>query len=463
MLRLDAHHGSRQCDGISRRDWLRVGALGVGALTLPGLLRFCQSAAASERRTARVRSVIMLFLSGGPSHLDMWDLKPDAPEEIRGTFRPAATRTTGIHICEHLPMTARVMDKCTIIRSMQHATGNHPAAQYWMMIGSPMTRVAPQVVTMSREDRPHPGAAAAQLLPPNPRMPAWVMVPEAISPVGPERPGQHAGFFGAACDPYRVNSDPNADTYSAGALSPDGDTSARLDARRALLREVSQHARFLDETAPAQTLDPYYTRAFDLVSSPQAQRAFDISQEPPRVRERYGRHVFGQSVLLARRLVEAGVRLVHVNWVRHDNGPGGQGYDSHRNHLAWSRDELLPPTDRAFGALVQDLAERGMLDETLVVMMGEFGRTPRFNVNGGRDHWPNCFSLMLAGGGIRGGQVVGASDRIGAQPTTNPVRPQDLTATIYDLLGIDPHTTIYDLQRRPLPLVEGEPLRTLYE
>jgi Protein of unknown function (DUF1501) len=459
MLRLDVRQGSRQCDGMTRRDWLRIGALGVGALTLPNLLRL----EASERRRARARSVIVLFLSGGPSHLDMWDLKPDAPEEIRGTFRPASTRTTGIQICEHMPRTAAVMDKCAIIRSMQHATGNHPAAQYWMMIGSPMTRVTPQVATMSREDRPHPGAAAAQLQPPNPRMPAWVMVPEAISPVGPERPGQHAGFLGAAFDPYRVNSDPNSDAYSAGALAPNKDTgAARLDLRRALLREVSQHARYLDQTAPAQTLDPYYTRAFDLVSSPEAQRAFDISLESPRVRERYGRHVFGQSVLLARRLVEAGVRLVHVNWVRHDNGPGLQGYDSHRDHLAWARDELLPPTDRAFGALIQDLADRNLLDETLVVVMGEFGRTPRFNANGGRDHWPNCFSLMLAGGGIRGGQVVGASDRIGAQPSTNPVRPQDLTATIYDLMGIDPHTTIYDLQRRPLALVEGEPLRGMY-
>jgi Protein of unknown function (DUF1501) len=462
MLRLDNRHGSRHCDGMTRRDWLRIGALGIGALSLPNLLRL-ENAAAGQRGRVRARSVILLFLSGGPSHLDMWDLKPDAPEEIRGTFCPVSTRTTGIQICEHLPRMAAMMDKCAIIRSMQHASGNHPAAQYWMMVGSPMTRLAPQVVTMSREDRPHPGAAAAQLLPANPRMPAWVMVPEAISPVGPERPGQHAGFLGAAYDPYRVNSDPNADFYSAGALAPGVDMSGlRLDMRRTLLREVSQHARHLDESTPAQTLDPYFTRAFDLVSSPEAQRAFDVSREPARVRERYGRHIFGQSVLLARRLVEAGVRLVHVNWVRHDNGPGLQGYDSHRDHLAWARDELLPPTDRAFGALIQDLAERGLLNETLVVVMGEFGRTPRFNADGGRDHWPNCFSMMLAGGGIRGGQVVGASDRIGAQPTTNPVRPQDLTATIYDLLGIDPDTTIYDLQRRPLALVEGEPLRGMY-
>lgn len=459
MLRLDVHHGSRNCDGLTRRDWLRVGALGIGGLTLPNLLRL----EASTPRRVRARSVIMLFLSGGPSHLDMWDLKPDAPEEIRGTFRPAATRMPGIRISEHLPTMAQVMDRCTIIRSMQHASGNHPAATYWMMIGSPMTRLAPQVVTMSREDRPHPGAVLTRELPPVQQMPGWVMVPEAISPVGPERPGQHAGFLGAAFDPYRVNSDPSSDHYSPGSLAPSGDTDrTRLDARRALLQQVSQHARHLDQTAPAQTLDPYYTRAFDLVSSQAAQRAFDISAEPASVRDRYGRHIFGQSTLLARRLVEAGVRLVHVNWVRHDNGPGGQGYDSHRDHLDWARTELLPPTDRAVGALIADLAERNLLDQTLVVVMGEFGRTPRFNVNGGRDHWPNCFSVMLAGGGIRGGYVHGASDRIGAYPTTPPVSPMDLMATLYDLVGIDPHLTIHDLQRRPLALVEGSPVRALY-
>src|SRR5439155_5220329 len=264
----------------------------------------------------RARSVIMLFLSGGPSHLDMWDLKPDAPEEIRGTFRPIRTNVGGIDISEHMPRMARVADKYAIIRSMRHTTGNHPAAAYWMMVGSPMTRTAPQVVTMSREDRPHPGAALARLLPRPANMPAWVMVPEAISPVGPERPGQHAGFLGAAYDPYRVNSDPNSAAYSPGSLDPaPGVSVARLDDRRRLLHHVSRQARHLEQASVATVLDPYYTRAFDLISSPAAQRAFDIAAESNRTRDRYGRHIFGQSVLLARRLVEAGVRLVHVNWV----------------------------------------------------------------------------------------------------------------------------------------------------
>jgi hypothetical protein len=463
MLSLDVGRGARHCDGLTRRELLRAGALSVGGLTLPGLLRLEQAASAAPARgAARARSVILLFLSGGPSHLDMWDLKPEAPEEIRGTFRPIATRVPGIRVSEHLPRTAAVADRCAILRAVRHTNGNHPAAAYWMMVGSPMTRVAPQGVSMSREDRPHPGSVLAQRLPAGRGLPPFVMVPEAISPVGPERPGQHAGFLGASFDPYRVNSDPNSPAYSPGALAPDRALrGARLEDRRGLLRQVSRQARHLEEAAVARTLDPYYARAFDLISSPAAQRAFDLSAEPAATRARYGRHIFGQSVLLARRLVEAGVRLVHVNWVRHDNGPGGQGYDSHRDHLAWARTELLPPTDAAFAALVEDLEARGLLDETLVVLLGEFGRTPRFNRNGGRDHWPHCFSVVLAGGGVRGGQVHGSSDRIGAYPTAGAVSPQDLLATLYHCLGVDPHGLIYDQQHRPFTLVEGIPVRAI--
>jgi hypothetical protein len=439
---------------------LRIGALGLGGLTLPGLFRLEQATAAP--RSAKAKSVILLFLSGGPSQLDMFDLKPQAPEEIRGTFKPIATNVPGIQVSEHLPCMARLADKYAVIRSMTHNNANHPAAAYWMMVGSPMTRNAPQVVSMSREDRPHPGSVAAKLLGSPPSMPAFVMVPEAISPVGPERPGQYAGFLGAAYDPYRVNSDPNLADYSPGSLGPRTEmTVTRLAERRGLLRSVSAQARHLEQTAAAQVLDPYYVKAFDLISSPAAQRAFDISSEPDRTRARYGRHTFGQSVLLARRLVEAGVRLVHVNWVRHDKGKGGQGYDSHRDHLGWCKQELLPPTDAAFASLIEDLADRGLLEQTLVVMLGEFGRTPRFNKDGGRDHWPSCFSVVVAGGGVRGGQVYGASDKIAAQPVSNPVAPQDLIATMYHCLGIDPHTTICDLLHRPLILVEGKPVRGL--
>jgi len=292
MLNLHTTCGVRHCDGLSRRDWLRIGALGLGGLTLPGLLHLERTHAEGAR--PRARSVIVLFLSGGPSHLDMWDPKPDAPEEIRGTFQPIATRVPGIRLSEHLPGTAAIMDRCCVIRSMQHGNNNHPAAAYWMMVGMPMTRPAPQIVTMSREDRPHPGAVAARLLPANPHVPPFVMVPEAISPVGPERPGQHAGFLGAAFDPYRVNSDANSEMYSPGSLQPGADMpGTRIDQRRALLAQVGAHARFLEDSEPAQVLDPYYTRAFDLVSSPAAQRAFDEFRQlfkPHRAFTRPGQH-----------------------------------------------------------------------------------------------------------------------------------------------------------------------------
>jgi hypothetical protein len=461
MIRIELNRGIRHCDGLTRREALRIGALGIGGLTLPRLLQ-CQAQASAANPSARAQSVIVLFLSGGPSHLDTWDLKPNAPAEIRGSFQPISTSVPGIQICEHLPRMAQLADKYTIIRSMRHGNGNHPAAAYWMMVGSPMTRAAPQVVTMSREDRPHPGSVISALQTHHPALPAFVMAPEAISPVGPERPGQHAGFLGAAHDPYRVNSDPNSPNYSPGSLDPaPGVGSARLHDRQGLLDLLGQHAGYLSETSAGQTLNPYYTRAFDMISSPAAQQAFDLDREPPASRDRYGRHIFGQSALLARRLVEAGVRLVHVNWVRHDNGPGGQGYDSHRDHLNWSRTELMPPTDAAFSSLVEDLHERGLLHQTLIVMMGEFGRTPRFNSGGGRDHWPNCFSVVTAGGGVRGGLVLGASDSIGAFPSTTAYSPQELMATLYHCVGIDPHSSIHDMQSRPYHLVDGTPIQEL--
>ncbi|GBD35499.1 hypothetical protein HRbin36_00611 [bacterium HR36] len=461
MLRLTVPSGVRFCDGYTRREVLQIGATGALGLSLPHLLR--QRASATSRQRARARSVVILFLSGGPSHLDTFDMKPEAPEEIRGTFRPVRTKVPGLQICEHFPRTARLADKLVVIRSLHHTTGNHPAASYWMMTGSPIARPAPQSVTLSREDRPHLGSVLAKLLGPRRLgLPAYVTVPELISPVGPPRPGQHAGFLGAAYDPYRVESDPSLPGYTPGELrlAPDLDP-GRLQARQTLLQAVNRQTSSLADNDAVAGFDPYFAQAFDLITSPTTQAAFDIEQEPVAVRDRYGRHTFGQSVLLARRLIEAGVRLVQVNWVRHDNGKGGQGYDSHRDHLAWCEKELFPPTDAAFAALLEDLEARGLLQETLVVLMGEFGRTPRFNNNGGRDHWPQCFTVVLAGGGLPGGVVYGASDRIGAFPTAQPVTPQDLFATIYHLLGLNCETLIYDQQGRPYHLAQGQPITAL--
>jgi hypothetical protein len=393
----------------------------------------------------------------------MWDLKPKPPEEIRGTFRPIRTNVPGIHVSEHLPRMARLANRYTIVRSMSHPETDHVRATYWTMTGTRINRSVIQRSTMARNDHPHPGAVAARELGARGGggMPAFVTIPEFISPVGPARPGQHAGFLGARFDPYLVDSDPNTPQYSGGALERHQSLSPkRILDRRALLGRLKHEQSTQDE------VDAYRARAFDLVSSPAAQKAFDLSREPDSVRDRYGRHTFGQSVLLARRLVEAGVRLVQVNFVRHDNGKGGQGYDSHAAppnpaHLPWLKDELLPPTDAGFAALVEDLSVRGLLDETLVVMMGEFGRTPRFNRNGGRDHWSRCYSLVLAGGGIAAGRVYGASDRIAAQPTRDPVGPGDLLATVYHLLGIDYRLHLTDLHDRPLPLVVGTPIKGL--
>ncbi|HWB14537.1 MAG TPA: DUF1501 domain-containing protein [Pirellulales bacterium] len=440
----------------SRRAFLQAGsALG---LSLRGLLQLQEASAATLPRS-RARSVIILYLSGGPSQLDMWDLKPQAPVEIRGTFQPIETNVPGIRVSEHLPRTARLADKFAIIRSMSHQEGDHLKAGYLAMTGGPMTRPVIQASGMQRGDRPHVGAvisrepAAAAVA-----MPPFVMVPEFISPVGVPRPGQHGGFLGPAYDPYLIDSDPNLPEYSPGALAPMADVAQqRLQQRRSLLAGFGRVAPTATDTAE---YDRYLLRALDLVASTPAQRAFDLQHEPDVVRDRYGRHVFGQSALVARRLIEADVRLVQVNFVRHDRGKGGQGYDSHSvppspPHLAWAKSELLPPTDAAFAALIEDLSERGLLDETLVIMLGEFGRTPRFNAYGGRDHWPQCYSAVVAGGGVRGGNVYGESDKIAAFPRSNPVSPEDLLATMYYLLGIDSQSIIEDQQGRPLKLADG--------
>lgn len=466
MLTFGLPRGTRHCDGLTRREVMRVGAIGLGGLCLPHLLGSADAAAAAGtgQPIPRARSVVILYLSGGPSQLDMWDMKPEASQEIRGTFRPIDTTVPGIQVCEHMPRMARVADMYTIVRTMSHGETEHLRAGYWVMTGTPLLRPVAQASGMLREDRPHAGAVLSRFLT-RPRMiPPFVTIPEFVSPVGVPRPGQNAGFLGAEDDPYLVHSDPNLPDYSPGELSPPaGLPASRLASRRSLLRLVDDRLGYLQNAPAGRNLVSYYSQAFDMVLSQAARRAFDVSLETEATRDRYGRHVFGQSVLVARRLVEAGVRLVQVNFMRHDRGKGGQGYDSHSSppnppHLSWARDELLPPTDAAFASLIEDLSERGLLGETLVIMMGEFGRTPRFNERGGRDHWSRCYSAVLAGGGVRGGQVYGTSDRIASTPTSEPVSPEDLLATLYHLVGLDPRTEIHDLQRRPFPISTGKPV-----
>ncbi|MCZ6792030.1 MAG: DUF1501 domain-containing protein [Planctomycetota bacterium] len=449
---------------LTRREALSVGAAAFG-LSLPALLRAQSAAPPGTKTQSRARSVIILYLNGGPSQLDMWDLKPEAPREIRGTFRPIRTNVPGTHISEHMPRMARLADRYTIVRSMSHDESEHLRAGYWVMTGGRLLRPITAFSGMQRGDRPHMGAIVSQSKPLE-NMPPFVVVPEFVSPRGIPRPGQHAGFLGPRFDPYAIESDPNLPQYTAGPIrSPVHTAGDRLRGRRSLLGSLEAASR-LPSTGPLRDYEAFRDRAFDLVSSSAAQRAFDVSHESEKTRQRYGRHAFGQSALVARRLVEAGVRVVQVNFMRHDNGKGGQGYDSHSvppnpPHLDWAKKELLPPTDSAFAALIEDLDDRGLLDETLVVMMGEFGRTPRFNKDGGRDHWPGCYSLVVAGGGIVRGAVYGASDRIAARPTRDPVSPNDLLATVYHLLGIDHHRVMVDREGRPHVVVEGEPVLDL--
>ena len=466
--------GDRYCDLVSRRELLRIGGLGLGGLSLVSLLgqQAPKAGVVSSEKTpnsaaGRAKSAIILYLSGGPSQLDMWDLKPHAPEEIRGTFRPTATNVPGIHICQHMPRMARLADRYTIVRSMSHQEADHIRGGYWVWSGGHLQRPVVQASGMDRTDRPHFGAVLHKLLGASRTMPPFVMVPEHVSPVGVPRPGQNGGFLGAAFDPYLIDSDPNLQSYTPGPLKRDRElSSVRLSHRQSMLAAINHRARYLERTAAVRELDPYFVKAFDLISSTDAQRAFDVKAETQATRDRYGRHIFGQSTLIARRLIEAGVRLVQVNFIRRDNAKGGQGYDSHSvppnpPHLKWAKEELLPPTDNAFSALIEDLCDRGLIDETLVIMMGEFGRTPRFNKDGGRDHWPQCYSLVIAGGGIAGGRVYGASDKIAAHVTADPVSPAQLLATVYHQFGIDPQAELLDRQQRPHRLVEADPIFAL--
>ena len=460
---LGCSQGRSGAGRVSRREMLvRFGDAGLG-LSLPLLLQRGVAAGTLPPAAAKAKSCILLFLSGGASQYETFDPKPDAPVDFRGTFRPIRTNVPGFDISEHLPRLAKHADKYAVIRSMTHTDGGHPSACYWMITGRKYPRAPARSAALSREDFPHYGSVLSVVRPTDSRsMPTFVMLPEQINPNGPIRSGQHAGFLGAAHDPMVINGDPNAADFTAGELRiRQGLTEGRVLRRRALLEQANLRAKLEEEVGAGFGIQPQVAQAFDLITGGEAARAFDITRESPKNRERYGRHVFSQSVLIARRLVESGVRLVAVNWVRHDDGAGGQGWDSHAKHLEWSRDELLPPTDGAVSSLLEDLHDRGMLDETLVVMTGEFGRTPRFNKDGGRDHWPNVFSVFLAGGGIRGGQIYGSSTPDGAYPASDPARPGDLAATLHHCLGISPDTLIYDRETRPHPVAEGEVLHRL--
>jgi hypothetical protein len=448
--------GVRLCDGLTRRELLRVGGLALTGLALPRLLEArAACAGAPQASRARAKSCIQIFLWGGPAQQETWDLKPDAPSAHRGTFRPIASRVPGTQICEHLPLLAERTDRFAIIRSLTHPGVNHGTSAYHMLTGhmhpSPGTLRHP-----TKSDMPGIGSAVARFHASPAGLPAWVALPSIVRDGdGGEVPGQGPGILGQRYAPFLVEGDLTRGDFAVPAVTVPAELAGGRLAHRLGLREaLDRQADYLSRQPPGQALNASYDAALRLIGSAAAERAFDLSAEPARVRERYGMHHFAQALLLARRLVEAGVPLVTVYWNSPSNADN-QSWDTHTDSFRRLGDHLLPAFDRAFSALLDDLSQRGLSDETLVTAMGEFGRTPKINRTAGRDHWGFCQSIVLAGAGVRGGVVHGSSDRSGGYPATCPVSPDDVAATIFDSLGIELGCEMLDPQGRPIRLTGG--------
>ena len=461
-------NGSRLCDGITRREILRAGGLGALGLGLPQLLAAtrcgaAERAAGAPGRQGSAKSCIILFLMGGPPQHSTWDPKPDAPAEIRGEFKPIATAVPGISFSELFPRTALDANKISVIRSMSSNDNAHSSSGYYMLTGQPHAPMNFENANPGPpNDYPSLGAVVRRMEKSASGLPPAVTLPHRIfNTDGSVWPGQDAGFLGRSTDPWLLNCKPAEPDFRVNEFSLNVDVSGeRLLDRQSLLNLVNQRLDELERTGRPRYYEKLTEQAFNLLNSAKSRQAFRLDTEAESVRDRYGRSQFGQSVLLSRRMIEAGVKLVQVNWYRGPEEPSDAPcWDSHAREAQRLKTVLAPPTDQAFSALVEDLDARGMLDETLVVCMAEFGRTPRFNPVAGRDHWGHVYSVALAGGGVRGGQVYGASDPIGGYPRENRVQPQDLTATIFHCLGYDPQTEIHDTLGRPLPLSRGEVIR----
>jgi hypothetical protein len=444
--------------GLSRRAVLQLGVSGIATVgSFWG--NWLRLASAETNQTApRAKSVILIFNCGAPSHLDLWDMKPDAPVNVRGIFKPIATNVPGIHISELLPRMVRRTDKLAIVRTVHHTHGGHNAGMYWSIVGKPY-RIDSTLINPSRTDLPSFGTLVGWLAQRDHHtaaVPPYVITPKPhCDSFKYITPGQYGGCLGPRYDPLVVDNDPNSKDFRVPDLGlVQGVTRERLSARRHLLAAFDHGPHLPPESV--RDHEANRAKALSLMTSEEAGRAFDLSKEPAKVRDRYGRHSWGQSHLLARRLVEAGVRFVSTV-----NGPSIT-WDTHEDNFNRMKDRLVPPMEQAYAALLDDLEERGLLDTTLVVWMGDFGRTPIINKTGGRDHWPQCYSVVLAGGGIRGGQVVGESDSKGAFPIARPVTPADIHATVFQALGYDCRgITYHTADGRPMPLSEGQPIAEL--
>ncbi len=461
---LSLHASSAGHPDALRREFLRVGALGALGLSLPAALR---AETHISTRAARPKSCILLWMSGGPSQLETWDPKPLAPEDIRGSFGAIATTVPGYHCSELMPRTARLMDHIGLMRAVSTDCGIHDISGFWLMTGRRHQKMGLNVEAageLTPQDWPAIAAVTRRLTQQPNALPSSVLLPELMRS-NPFRiwPGQNGGFLGRRWDPWFVPGDPNADDFAVPDLGlPQEIPPLRLDRRLSLLDQVNRHFADWDRNG-TRLFDEASQSALDLLRSSEARTAFDLTREAAATRDRFGRHKFGQSCLLARRLVEAGVRFVQVTWPRvpGDEASNAPVWDTHADNAKRMRDDLMPPMDQAYSALLEDLHARGLLDDTLVVWMGEFGRTPRHNGIGGRDHWGHVFPVALAGGGIRGGVIHGSSDEIAAYPRDGRVEPQEVAATIFQALGFAPETIIHDTLGRPLPISDGEPVRAL--
>ena len=458
---------------LTRRDaMIRLGQVGWGALSLPALLRAEQQRRRHLRTSGKAKACILVYLWGGPPQQDMWDLKPDAPEGIRSLFQATDTAVPGIRICDQMPRIARITDKLAIIRSLNHGSNVHEVGVYHTLTGKVNPTLAVPRNQRNRRDFPNLQAIVSYFSEPG-ALPAGVTIPRPIGHDGVIYSGTYAGFLGPKYDPLEMQppAEVKAEAPHRLDLLPELNP-ARLRRRADLLAELESFDRHMQQASASKGLDATREQAFRLLTSSKAKGAFDLDREPPTVRDRYGRNEYGECFLLARRLIEAGVRLVTITWYYvcpdgnvanvWDNHGGTKSLGGITGYEMLKEKYCLPPLDWGFSALIEDLHQRGLLDETIVAMFGEFGRTPKINKTGGRDHWGACQSAVLAGGGIRGGQVYGASDGHAAYPTSKPVSPQDIHATIYYALGISPEEEIRDPEGRIYRITDGTPITELF-
>jgi hypothetical protein len=444
---------------ILRRDVLQLGALGTCGLSLAGLLRSRAAAAGSPGglsagRPGKAKACIVIFQQGGPSHHDTFDMKPEAPVEIRGEFQAVQSSLPGCRVCEYMPLIAGQAHRLSVVRTVQHDDTQHNNAGYQSLTGTKPALLPNTVEALAgpRQDNHPPFGAVLARLRQSPT--PWVSLPYPCVN-GIWYPGQTAGFLGASYEPLWLRPDPKQSDFVFREFQlPEEVSAARVRRREKLLQEMNHH---VDRAAAPAAMTAFQERAVDLIASAQTQRALQTDLEDPKLRDRYGRNVFGQSCLMARRLVEAGVLLVNIYSVGFDGYPGPLplSWDTHWDNFKFLKEGILPIQDRGYAMLLEDLAERGLLEDTLVVWFGEFGRSPQVNAQGGREHWPFVYSVVFAGGGVRGGAIYGASDSRGAYPVSDPVTPQDVAATIYHCLGIDPEIRVTDRQGRPVEVGSG--------